>query len=39
MVKAAAAEQNENAADRALLNIEKNTADLAAKIDQLLQVK
>lgn len=39
MVKAAAAEQNENAAERALQNIEKNTADLAAKIDQLLSVK
>ena len=39
MVKAAAAEQNENAAERALQNIERNTADLAAKIDQLLSVK
>ena len=39
MVKAAAAEQNENASERALQNIEKNTADLANKIDQLLSVK
>ena len=39
MVKAAAAEQNENAAERALQNIEKNTADLAKKLDELLSVK
>ena len=39
MVKAAAAEQNENAAERALQNIEKNTADLAAKIERLLTLK
>ena len=39
MVKAAAAQQNESAADKALVNIEKNTADLAKKIDELLSVK
>jgi len=39
MVKAEAARQNENAADRALANIEKNTANLDKKIDQLLSVK
>ena len=39
MVKAAAADQNANAAERALQNIEKNTADLAKKLDDLLSVK
>ena len=39
MVKAAAAEKNENAAERSLANIEKNTADLAKKLDDLLSVK
>ena len=39
MVKAAAADQNANAAERALQNIEKNTADLAKKLDALLSVK
>ena len=39
MVKAAAADQNRNAAEKSLANIEKNTADLAKKIDQLLSIK
>ena len=39
MVKAAAAEQNRNAAERSLANIEKNTQDLASKIDELLRLK
>jgi len=39
MVKAEAARQNENAADRALANIEKNTANLDKKLDQLLSIK
>ena len=39
MVKAAAADQNRNAAEQSLANIEKNTADLAKKIDELLSVK
>ena len=39
MVKAAAADQNKNAAEKSLANIEKNTADLAKKIDELLSLK
>ena len=39
MVKAAAADQNRNAAEKSLANIEKNTADLAKKIDQILSIK
>lgn len=39
MVKAAAADQNRNAAEKSLANIEKNTADLAKKIDELLSLK
>lgn len=39
MVKAAAAEQNRNAAEKSLANIEKNTQDLAKKLDELLSVK
>ena len=39
MVKAAAADQNRNAAEKSLANIEKNTADLAKKIDELLALK
>ena len=39
MVKAAAADQNRNAAEKSLAKIEKNTADLAKKIDELLSVK
>ena len=39
MVKAAAADQNKDAAEKSLANIEKNTADLAKKIDELLTLK
>ena len=39
MVKAAAADQNRNAAEKSLANIEKNTADLAKKIEELLSLK
>lgn len=39
MVRAAAAEQNKQAADRALVDIEKNTRDLAKKLDELLALK
>ncbi len=39
MVKAAAADQNKNAAERSLAQIEKNTADLAKKLDELLSLK
>lgn len=39
MIKAAAADQNRNAAEKSLANIEKNTADLAKKIDDLLSLK
>jgi len=39
MVKAEAARQNENASERALANIEKNTANLDKKLDQLLSIK
>jgi len=39
MVKAEAARQNENAAEKSLSQIEKNTAGLAQKLDQLLALK
>ena len=39
MVKAAAADQNKNAAEKSLAQIEKNTGDLAKKIDELLRLK
>ena len=39
MVKAAAADQNRNAAEKSLAQIEKNTGDLAKKIDELLRLK
>lgn len=39
MVKAAAADQNRNAAEKSLANIERNTEDLAKKLDELLRVK
>lgn len=39
MVKAAAADQNKNAAEKSLANIDKNTTDLAKKIDELLSLK
>lgn len=39
MMKAAAADQNKNAAEKSLANIEKNTGDLAKKIDELLSLK
>ena len=39
MVKAAAADQNKNAAEKSLAQIEKNTGDLAKKIDELLSLK
>ena len=39
MVKAAAADQNRNAAEKSLAAIEKNTGDLAKKIDELLSLK
>ena len=39
MVKAAAADQNRNAAEKSLANIDKNTADLAKKFDEILRVK
>jgi len=39
MVLAAAAQQNEKASERSLANIEKNTADLAKKLDELMKAK
>jgi len=39
MVLAAAAQQNEKSSERALANIDKNTAELSKKLDDLLKVK
>lgn len=39
LVRAAAAEQNKQAADKALIDIEKNTRDLSKKLDDLLKLK
>lgn len=39
MVKAAAADQNKNSAEKSLAEIEKNTANLDKKLDQLLALK
>ena len=39
MVNAAAADQNRNAAEKYLAQIDKNTADLAKKINELLSLK
>lgn len=39
LVRAAAAEKNKSEADRAIIDIEKNTHDLAMKLDELLSMK
>ena len=39
MVKAAAADQNKNAAEKSLANIEKDVSGLTKKIDELLRLK